>query len=81
MTRSTPRLMRAPEVRERTGLSRSGLYRAVVGGTFPSPVPLTTGQKARTVAWVEEDVDGWIRGCIEARLKRMSPSAADGDPS
>lgn len=81
MARSTPRLMRAPEVQKKTGLSRSGLYRAVAGGAFPSPVPLTTGQKSRTVAWVEEEVDGWIRRCIDAGRQRMPSPAPDGPPS
>lgn len=81
MALSTPRLMRAPEVQKKTGLSRSGLYRAVAGGAFPSPVPLTTGRKARTVAWVEDEVDGWIRGCIDAGRQRTPPRVTDEVPS
>lgn len=54
------RLIRLPEVLEKTGLSRSGLY---ADTTFPARVPLG----ARGVAWVEAEVEEWIEARIAAR--------------
>lgn len=67
MDRSTSCLLRAREVQRKTGLSRSGLYRAVARGAFPAPVQLATGRDARTVAWVDHEVQAWIDACIERR--------------
>ena len=54
------RLLRLPNVLERTGLSRSTLY---ADATFPKAVKV--GQRA--VAWPENEVDAWIEARIEAR--------------
>lgn len=58
----TPRLLRLPEVRSRTGLSASAIYLLMQRGTFPRPVQLT----ARAVAWVSDDVDNWIESRLSA---------------
>lgn len=55
------RLLRRPEVENRTGLSRSTIYELVKEGRFPRPVKL--GKRA--VAWRESDIAAWI----EARQK------------
>ncbi len=52
----TERLIRIREVMDRTGLSRTVLYRKVQHGDFPPSVKLTT----RCVAWRETEVDEWI---------------------
>ncbi len=49
------KFLRLPAVLERTGLSRSALYRLVATDDFPAPVKLTE----RTSAWVESEVDAW----------------------
>ncbi len=49
-------LLRLPEVRARTGLSRSAIYALIARGEFPRPVALT----ARAVAWRSDAVDSWI---------------------
>lgn len=54
--RNGKRLIRRAEVCDRTGLPVSTLYRYMANGTFPKPVKI--GEKS--VAWVEDDVDGWI---------------------
>ncbi|UOR15832.1 AlpA family phage regulatory protein [Qipengyuania aquimaris] len=54
------RLIRLPEVLSKTGHSRSRLY---ADDTFPRRVRLG----ARGVAWVEAEVDEWIRERIESR--------------
>lgn len=55
-------LLKRPEVRKRTTLSDSALYRLIDKGEFPRPVHLGP----RAVAWVEEEVDAWIAARIEA---------------
>ncbi|SDJ10887.1 helix-turn-helix transcriptional regulator [Billgrantia gudaonensis] len=55
-------LLKRPEVRKRTTLSDSALYRLMEKGEFPRPVQLGP----RAVAWVEAEVDAWIAARIEA---------------
>jgi prophage regulatory protein len=63
MTTSPPRLIRLPDVVERTGLSRSSIYAMAAKGAFPALVKLTE----RSAAWVETEVNDWIAGRIAAR--------------
>jgi prophage regulatory protein len=58
-------LLRLPEVLQRTGLSRSGLYAALAAGTFVRPVKL--GPNARAIAWPSEEIDAWIAERIAER--------------
>ena len=60
------RLLRREEVESRTGLSTSTIYKRMLDGKFPKPVPL--GDKARR--WVESEVDDWINALIAARKGR-----------
>ena len=57
------RLIRLPVVIERTGLSKSAIYRRAGAGTFPRPVPLGHSMSA----WVESEIDEWINSRIEER--------------
>jgi prophage regulatory protein len=50
------RILRRPEVEQRTGLSRSAIYAEMSKGRFPPAVQLT----AKAVGWREGDVEGWI---------------------
>ncbi len=50
------KLLRMPDVIEKTGLSRSTILRKERDGTFPSPKAVSEG----TVAWLDSDVDKWI---------------------
>ena len=52
----TDRLMRIGEVMERTGRSRTSLYRDFKGGRFPQPVRIGI----RAIAWRESDVEEWL---------------------
>lgn len=56
-------LIRLPEVKKRTGLSRSSIYLAMQRREFPQTVPL--GRRA--VAWIEAEVDDYINSQIEQR--------------
>jgi prophage regulatory protein len=55
------RILRLPNVLDRTGLSRSTVYQRVSEGRFPRPVSLGD----RAVGWVESDIDEWIGRQIE----------------
>jgi len=50
------KFIRIGNVIERTGLSRSSIYAFISEGNFPAQVKLSE----RCVAWVEQEVDGWI---------------------
>lgn len=58
----TKQLLRLPEVKTRTGCSRSWIYAAIRSGEFPAPIALS----ARCVAWVASDIDTFIDQRIEA---------------
>lgn len=60
-------LLRLPQVRRLTGLSRSEIYRRMALGEFPAKVQLGT----RIVAWSEDDITRWI----ETYIKRSRQSA------
>ena len=54
------RILRLPAVLERTGLSRSTLYRKIRQGTFPRQVPISI----RCAGWRESAVAEWMRNPI-----------------
>jgi prophage regulatory protein len=54
------RLLRFPAVRERTGLSRSTIWRLERNGDFPRHRRIS----ANAVAWVEEEVVCWIHSKV-----------------
>ena len=54
-------ILRLPEVKARTGLSRSTIYLKMAEGSFPEPISLG----ARSVGWIESEVDAWIARRIE----------------
>lgn len=49
-------IIRLPEVKGITGLSKSTIYAAAKRGEFPSPISLG----ARAVGWLASDIDQWI---------------------
>lgn len=51
------RLLRLKTVLDRTGLSRSTMYRKMDAGTFPRNVRIS----ARCVGWRESAVEAWMR--------------------
>jgi prophage regulatory protein len=53
----TERILRIDAVLERTGLSRSTLYRKMQNGTFPRQIAIST----RCTGWHESAVNAWIR--------------------
>jgi len=57
------RLVALPEVKHRTTLSRTSIWRFVKAGTFPQPVHLTPTR----IAWKETDVLEWIASRVGAK--------------
>ena len=68
----TPRILRLPLVRERTGLSRSSIYLRISEGRFPRPISL--GERA--VGWLESEITEWLNRRIKA--SRQTGPRGDG---
>jgi prophage regulatory protein len=56
------RLLPLPAVIDRTGLSRSTIYNRIKQRAFPAPISLggSRGGHPCRVAFVEEEIEGWI---------------------
>ena len=54
-------ILRLPEVKSRTGLSRSTIYLRVSQATFPKPISLG----GRAVGWIESEIETWLTHQIE----------------
>ena len=67
-------ILRLPDVKARTGLSRSTIYLKIAEGTFPEPISLG----ARSVGWVESEVAAWIARRIE-QSRGTRPALRSGD--
>lgn len=61
-------ILRLPEVKSRTGLSRSTIYLRVKEGKFPEPVSL--GERA--VGWIESEVQKWLEEKIKKSRSKES---------
>ena len=56
------RILRLNAAKDLTGLSRSSIYLMMRAGTFPKSISLG----ARSVGWLEADIQGWIDSRITA---------------
>lgn len=57
------RILRRPQVRDRTGLSTSTIYEKMAKKQFPSAIKLGTGQ---AVGWIESEIDEYLQQCVIA---------------
>jgi len=57
------KIMRLGEVMNITGLGRSSIYKLMAEGLFPKSIPLA----ARSVGWLEQEIDDWILARVAAR--------------
>lgn len=64
MTETPDRILRLKTVLDRTGLSRSTLYRKVQDGTFPKQIAIST----RCAGWRESAINDWMRNPIFYRV-------------
>ena len=62
------RILRLPEVTEKTGLSRSAIYLRANQGQFPKSISLG----GRAIGWIEAEIDEWINQQIEHSRKTES---------
>jgi prophage regulatory protein len=62
MSKLQQQLLRLPQVKATTGLSKSSIYARIAEGTFPKQVPLGP----RLVVWVESDIQNWITEQVSA---------------
>lgn len=72
MTETPDRILRLKTVLERTGLSRSTMYRKMQNGTFPQNIRIST----RCKGWRESAVYEWMRNprCYEAHNREPHPA-------
>ena len=56
------KILRIPQVKASTGLSKSTIYARIAEGTFPKQIPLGP----RLVVWVESDIQNWIAKQVSA---------------
>ena len=68
MNNQATRLLRLPEVLERTGYGKAWIYRLISEGRFPAPVKIGV----RAVAFVESEVDEWIQSVIEVSRNNVA---------
>lgn len=61
-------LERLSSVKERTGKSRTTIYRDIAAGTFPRPLKIG----ARASAWDSREVDAWIAARIAERDAKVA---------
>ena len=61
----TNTILRLPQVKHRTGLSRSTIYARIKAGQLKAPISLG----ARAVGWLNSDVDEFINSCVSASRK------------
>jgi prophage regulatory protein len=57
------KLIKLKDVISTTGLGRSTIYKYIANNSFPKPVSLG----AKSVAWVEGEMQEWIMDKIEER--------------
>lgn len=56
------KILRLPDVRNQTGLSRSTIYLWVSQGNFPKPISLG----GRAIGWCSGEIENWINQKIES---------------
>ena len=67
------RLIRLPEVINRTGYGRTSIYRKMKEGSFPrciklgGPLEDPNAFDSRAIAWIEDEVEQWMATRIKER--------------
>lgn len=64
----TQAVLRLPQVKARTGLSRSSIYKFIAAGSFPRQLRLGP----RAIGWVSTEIDDWI----EHRAASRTPAGS-----
>lgn len=59
-------ILRLPQVKEKTGLSRSAIYKRISEGTFPKQI----GLGGRAIGFLESDIQNWIKQrLVDSRME------------
>ena len=67
-------VLRLPDVKAATGLSRSSIYKRISEDSFPKSINLG----GRCVGWLQSDVENWIKQCLAAsRMEGWSMNNRD----
>jgi len=56
------KIIRLPEVKNKTGLSRSSIYLRMSNGEFPQSISLGS----RAIGWLDTDIEQWLDNCVTA---------------
>ena len=62
------KIIRMPEVKAKTGLSKTTIYELIAEGNFPEQIPLGS----RIVGWINSEVEEWISERINQARKHNS---------
>ena len=57
------RIIRKPEVKNKTGLPNSTIYELISQGKFPKQIKLSV----RSSGWLESEIDEWIAARVSER--------------
>ena len=68
---NTERIIRLKTVLDRTGLSRSTVYRKIAEGTFPSQVKISV----HGAGWHESAINRWIADPAAYRAENDNPTS------
>lgn len=60
------KILRLKQASEKTGLSRSSIYKLLSTGEFPKQIQLS----ARRVGFIEAELDAWLAAKAEDRNKK-----------
>ena len=66
--RTGDRILRLPEVANRTGLSGPTIYKRARKGTFPKPIKLGPN----STGWLESEIDGFLSNAVAERDQALS---------
>jgi prophage regulatory protein len=71
-----PAISKLAEVKARTKLSASSIYRLVAAGKFPQPIKLSESSSA----WVDAEIDAWLEEKIGDRAKPPAANPQSNQP-
>jgi len=67
-------ILRLPQVKRRTGLSKSSIYAFMANSDFPKSISL--GERA--IGWIEKDITDWIEQQITTSCSNVERSNPNG---
>ena len=60
-------ILRLRDVKSKTGLPTSGIYKRISEGSFPKQINLG----GRSVGWIESEIQKWVQDKIEEAKKKQ----------